>query len=174
MLKSNDHKDYIDVNKQTMSQKMRKKLIEVEQRFTKLHLPYCARAAKMDYERMLEDYARNIQSKEGYAQEEDFRLPKFDFEKYGDSKRFDLIKEEDSVDKVLVGIERVSKKTGVNMFYVDKQTGSRVTVNVPTQVYEQRKKTKPTPPAPPAPSPPANPQGGEGQSQSSDAPVVGR
>lgn len=83
--------DYIDVRKSGLKKKLRNELVEVEKKYSRQHKPFCFKAAKEYYEDLIDNIIREAQRKEGKVKEEDLKLPKIDFERFGDIKDFKLL-----------------------------------------------------------------------------------
>lgn len=118
---------------------MLKKLSEVEQEFTKKHKPYDFRSAKADFEFMQEDAFRRGKRK-GARRVEDVEVD-IDFEKYGDAKRFNLIKSEPIIEQRVVDNVRVPVTLGTFHTYVS-VTGTRISVKEPLVTPEKKPEVK--------------------------------
>ena len=135
----NEDRDYISVERgtQTIFKKFRKALVEIEQRYTKDHKPYCRRAAKMDWEEYANKRVRQLGKREDQVTEKELNFKDFDFEKYGDKKYFTLQSTTDAVERVKVGIGTQHVVIGVQENYVHKPSGSGVSVYIPKELKER-------------------------------------
>jgi len=136
--------DYINVDRgvQSIFKRFRTELVKTEQEHVKAFKPYCARAAKMNYEEIVNKRLKQLGKREDQVTDKDLNLDKFDFTKYGNMKDFELQSTQDAIDNVRVGIGSKQVLIGYYENYVHKPTGSGVSVFIPKDVYEGRNKGK--------------------------------
>lgn len=132
--------DFIDVKKVGIKEKVRKQLIEVEKEYTVNHKPFCYKAAKEYYEDLIDQRILEAQRKEGRVTEQDLRLPKFNFNQFGDIKKFNKISEQDALDNVKKGNTVIQEVTGKHINYVYEPKGYGVSVFVPNSTKKDNKK----------------------------------
>ena len=148
-----ENKDFINIERgsRNIYKKYRKKRIDVEQKYTAEHKPYCGRAADMEVKRIIEDRLRRIGKKEDEVTEEMLGLPKFNFDKYGDLKDFELQSTQDAMEKVTVGISSQTVKVGIYKNYVHKPTGTGVSVQILNEHLTEENDSEPDSPPRAAP-----------------------
>jgi len=129
------------VGNKDLAYHFRKKNIAKEQEYTEKHEPYCFRCAKVDFEKAVSDTMREKQLNTNEDLEIDTdKFYKVDLEKYGDIKRFKLIRTQPvKEDKLMDGI-RNSVLTGYSISYQCVERGCNICVFVPLDVYEERNK----------------------------------
>lgn len=115
------------------------KLRGIQQDYTIAHKPYDFRSAKKDYEFSQEDAWRR--GKKGNATRvEEVDIP-FDFEKYGDIKRFKLLETKPIYEDKLMDGMRTTITTGSYNMYVS-VTGTRISVQIPLPEPEKKAEVK--------------------------------
>ena len=119
--------EFINVEKRTFKEDLRQKLIAEQQKFTKVHKPFCFRCAKVDYEDQISqkvlEATRNVNT--------DRTLGKIDLTAYGELSRFKLLSETESVETTKVGITTRTEVTGVHKQYQCKVRACNISVFVP-------------------------------------------
>lgn len=121
----------------------RKKNVTKESEYTKKHVPYCFRCAKVDFEKNVSEAMREKQLHTDEDKEIDVdKIYKVDLDKYGGEKRFTLLRTEPvNEDKLMDGI-RNSVLTGYALSYECVERGCKNCVFVPLKDYEERTKPK--------------------------------
>ena len=130
------------VGSKDLAYHFRKKNVAKEQEYTEAHKPYCFRCAKIDFEKAVSDTMREkeLNTDENLEIDTD-KFYKVDMEKYGDLKRFKLLRTQPvKEDKLMDGI-RNSVLVGYNLSYQCVERGCNICVFVPLDVYEERNKT---------------------------------
>jgi hypothetical protein len=133
-IKSEIDPEIIDIGfkRKTEREKFIVLLVEKEQEFVRKHKPYSYRCAKADFEaeqeRIFKTKGRSVADRI-----ENVKINNFDFDQYGEDKRFKLIKTEPAMETKLMDGIKASIQTGEYNFYQDKQFGNKIAVWVPVE-----------------------------------------
>ena len=112
--------------------------------YTKAHKPFDERCARLDYKDKIDQLQRESERTHGYIREEDvLHKGKFDFDKYGDMSRFEEIETEEDVEMQNVNNVKTPVTIGYTVKYRCKHRGHYISVFIPAEEWEARKK-KPT------------------------------
>lgn len=116
-----------------------KELAIVEHSFAKKKLPFDSQCAKADFNDEIEKLERESERSNGFVRAEDISKFKFkDFEKYGDKKRFDIVKTDEDVETVNINGLRSSQKCGFTVQYRCKERRHGISVCLTTAEYEEQ------------------------------------
>lgn len=136
-------KDYIDALSDNFEKRFRRELVQVQLEYVKKHKPFCYRCAKIDFLEKLNTMSRETQ----FTSEQDKEspstivyenlLPK-DVNAYGDSKRFELLKEEEVFADQLISGVKVPNLIGVRQIFRCKNRKCGHAVEVPLKLWEAR------------------------------------
>lgn len=143
-LTETERKEMIEIGAKTPRDAVIKQLTEKEAEYTKKHLPFSYAAAKMDiddaFDKINKEMLRAGKDKDLIAK--NFNS-KFDFDKYGEPKRFELISTKEIHEiKVMDGI-KTSYFTGYFERFYDKiRPQCKIGVEIPKKVYEKRHNIK--------------------------------
>jgi hypothetical protein len=116
--------------KKTKRDLYRHNLILEQQKQTEAHKPYDFRSGWADVVMQQEDIFKRNKAK-GVKFVEDVELPDFDFEKYGDAKRFVLVSKKDWVEEKLLDGMRQPVIVGDIETYQSKIGGTKISIFVP-------------------------------------------
>ena len=120
--------------------------LEIEEsKFRKQLKPFCARCARIDFEDKVNKAITEMERKVGYARSNiNIEIP--DFEPYGRSERFQMIKEQDAMEPVgaaasiLAGTIVRQIKIGVHRDYKCRERGCGISIFISNEVLTQEKK----------------------------------
>lgn len=129
--------DYVNVERKTPRQQMRAKLIAREQELKRDFRPFDFANAWRDYNELVDKFATQAGNPLG---SDAVSVSDFDIEKYGDSKRFELVKTTEVMENKLVDGSKLQVHTGYYEDYKVKSRGNYISVQVPKDVWESRKK----------------------------------
>ncbi len=136
-------RNYTPVGFITIEKEFRKERIAKEQEYVKLHKPYCARCADLDFTDMWEDKKKELArkvSKDGLVDETKIAFSKPDLDKYGDMDRFEKKTESPIIREVVVDGVKVPKLVGHYHEYECKIRGCGMAVSTPLQDFTSEPK----------------------------------
>jgi len=125
-----ERKDFIElkrVNKDIFAEKVTEKEQEMRKKFR----PYCMRCANYDYQDKIKNLKMEAVRAGGDMTAEQLAKMNFDFEKYGEVSRFQLLDESDVNEAKIIDGVRAQYKTGTYKNYKCKVRGCGHTVFVP-------------------------------------------
>lgn len=115
-------------NPETMADKMKVTLIQEQQRCTKLHIPFCYKAASLKATEELENYKARISS----GQNTNPPLINKDWlKKYSEPTSFVLLNKQEARERVRVGIVQEQQVIGLHYDFLFKDTKFHCAVYVP-------------------------------------------
>lgn len=133
-------KDYIDVEQPTEKDKVIKQIRALEQKFHVEGKPFDRYAAIIDFEDYCDDYGRSVQRAIQRKQPVPEFKKKWNFNEYGEAKRFKLIGEEPAVNKQRFAGVPAGTIVGVHRTYESVANGTKVSIFVSNEDLEAEKK----------------------------------
>jgi len=136
-LTTEEKKDMSEVGRITPEKKFRKKLIAEEQKYAKLHEPFCYHCARLDYKNLIDAAIKEMEQHVGYVNVEENevfqQLKVQDFAQYSDKKRFHLESTQDAMDNIILPgqLKATMTKIGVHENFICKRRGCGVSVFIP-------------------------------------------
>jgi len=127
---------------------LRKKVGIFEQKYAKLHQPWCRNCAKMDIRDEKKRMELELLRRRGNVREADVediiktKLNMDDLDEYGKKDRFEFLEEFEAKEKTLIGTRGFLRLIGYDWDYKCKVRGCRIAVFIPLRVWEDRKGVK--------------------------------
>ena len=114
----------------TEREKFMKELQSEQRKYTIAHEPFSYRAAKDSFvAEQKKEFSKH--GKRIADREENVKIAKFDFKKFADKSRFNLLRKTPINEQKLMDGMRMSIETGMWYDYQDKNNGHRISVEVP-------------------------------------------
>ncbi len=135
--------DYRRLGIVTPKDKFLKVLAETESQFTRKHRPFDMACARGDFIEELEQIERESERRYGFIEPNfvnSIKLP--DLSKYSDEKRFEILREDEEVEIIVINGVKSSVKTGYSVTFVCKERGHKMTVFMDNDVYNEWKGIK--------------------------------
>ena len=146
-----EEKDFINIGKgrkKTFQQIIRKKLEEYENKYNKLHKPFCSRCVKIDLEDEREKIAKELSRSVGGDVNPDWakliteRIDLENLDEYASPSRFIKLKDQEATQKTVIGNQSVMSLIGYHVDYQCKFRGCGHAVFVPIDEWNKENKEK--------------------------------
>jgi hypothetical protein len=129
-------KEYKVLGNKSVKDIFMKQLAELMYKFAKEHKPFDKQCALLDFQDEIDRIQKESERIRGYVSSEEQAKLKFDLEKYGDSKRFDIVDEEEDYEIMNINGIRTSRKVGKTIKYKCKNRGHFCSVFIPVDLKE--------------------------------------
>lgn len=132
-----DFKPILVDNAPTITDLFKQKLAEKEKEYLNIKKPFCARCARLDFKKLVEDRIRDVEESAGYAEVSKIKLDIPDLDVYGKEDRFEFLKESKAMEPVAkaltdkvtrqiqIGVHRdyrcKVRKCGVSIFFSNEE-----------------------------------------------------
>ena len=132
------------VQKKNAIDLFREKLEQTEKTYLSRYKPFCARCARIDFKDEVDNKVKEFERSTGYVDFSKFKIRMPNLDKYGDPKRFDLVRETDAMEPISKAdfqkgeVQRLIK-IGVHREYKCKERGCGLSIFVPNNVLEKEK-----------------------------------